>query len=229
MSKQNLVLLHGALGSSRSFDDLTNYLSSNYNLIIPDFKWHGCRSNEGHGFIMKDLVDDLEAIFQNQNIQSANVFGFSMGGYVALSLALKKPELFKKIMTLGTKLDWNPQQAENESKMLNAEKIQEKVPQFAKHLQALHAENWIHLCAQTGQMMKELGNRPLLTKDNIATIELKIRFGLGDQDNMVSLEETTAFYKALQHGELQVFPNCPHPIEKVNSQMIADSIEQFLG
>ncbi|MGM0582645.1 MAG: alpha/beta fold hydrolase [Bacteroidota bacterium] len=228
MSKKNLVLLHGALGSSKSFDALIPHLPKDFNLIVPDFKWHGSRAEADSSFNMNDLVNDLDALYQEYKIQSADVFGFSMGGYVALTLAQKKPEYFDSIMTLGTKLDWNPQQAEKESKMLNPEKIKEKVPQFAKQLESLHGENWNHLCVQTAEMMIELGINPILTKENISTIDLPVRLGLGDKDNMVSLDETVAFYKAFSNGQLQVFPNCQHPIEKVNSELVSGAIKHFI-
>ena len=227
MQKQNLILLHGALGSLKSFEHLIPHLSKDFNVIAPDLKWHGKRSQTDSDFSMLDLVADFEYLLQNENIQSAHVFGFSMGGYVALSLALKKPELFKSIMTLGTKLDWRPEQAEKEIKMLDVKKIQEKVPQFAQYLEAIHGKNWIELCQQTVNMMLDLGSNPILTKENISTIELPIRLCLGDQDQMVSLEETTDFYRALSKGELQVLPNCMHPIEKVNNEFLAQSIINF--
>ncbi|WP_296621433.1 alpha/beta fold hydrolase [Marivirga sp.] len=227
MAKKNLILLHGALGSAKSFDALIPQLSNDFNLIVPDFKGHGSRSEADAGFKMQDLVNDLEEILQKENIKSAKVFAYSMGGYVALSLALKKPDYFDSIMTLGTKLDWKAEQAERETKMLNPEKIQEKVPKFAHHLKALHGENWMHLCEQTAGMMLNLGESPILNTDNISAIDLPVRLCLGDRDNMVSLDETIAFYKALNNGQLQVFPNCPHPIEKVNSKSLAFSIANF--
>jgi len=225
--KQNLILLHGALGSSQSFDALLPYLSDDFNVFVPDIKWHGDRSEAGSVFKMQDLADDLEDIFENEQVQFTNVFGFSMGGYIALTLALKKPQYFRKVMTLGTKLDWKVEQAEKETKMLNPDKIQEKVPQFAQHLQSLHGENWSNLCRQTAGMMLDLGQQPILTSDNISTLEFPIRIGLGDKDNMVSFDETVAFYKALSQGEMQVFPNCLHPIEKVNAETLARAIMDF--
>jgi pimeloyl-ACP methyl ester carboxylesterase len=226
--KPNLILLHGALGSAQSFEKLKPLLSKDFNLIIPDLKWHGSRSTSDTGFNMQDLVEDFKDILQKENIHSASVFGFSMGGYIALALALEKPDFFKKIMTLGTKLDWKPEQAEKETKMLNPDKIQEKVPQFAKHLKNIHGENWTDLCKQTANMMLDLGQNPILTTGNIGTIDLTIRLGLGDQDHMVSFEETIAFYKSLSKGEFQVFPNCPHPIEKVDADILASSIREFI-
>jgi len=227
--KPNLILLHGALGSSNSFQSLIPELEKDFNLIVPDLRWHGTRTEEGSGFKMNDLVNDLDEIFQKNNLVNAHVFGFSMGGYVAISLALKRPELFNKIMTLGTKLDWKPEQAQKEINMLNPEKIQEKVPQFAQHLKSQHGEHWSELCRQTADMMLNLANHPILKTNTIDELEAQIRLGLGDQDHMVSLDETITFFKALQNGELQVFPKTGHPIEKVDTKFLAQSIKDFIS
>lgn len=228
MSQKNLILLHGALGSSKSFDALFPLLSDDFNLIVPDLKGHGGRANPSTSFRMNDLVEDFENLLQNEHMQATAVFGYSMGGYVALSLALRKPEFFTKIMTLGTKLDWKPEQATIETKMLNPDKIQQKVPKFAHHLEALHGDKWMNLCRQTADMMLDLGTNPILMTQNISGINFPVRLGLGDQDHMVSLEETATFYRALTVGELQVFPNCPHPIERIDVKMIANAIKDFL-
>jgi len=226
-NKPTLILLHGALGSSKSFEFLIPKLEKHFNLITPDFKWHGSRAEGGNGFKMQDLVDDLESILTKYNISNAAVFGFSKGGYVALALALQKPDLFNRIMTLGTKLDWKAEQAKQEVKMLDPEKIQEKVPQFAEHLKSQHGGNWSALCTQTAEMMLDLGSHPLLNTTNVNKLELPVRLGLGDQDHMVSLEETNAFFKALQNGQMQVFPKTKHPIERVNADLLSEAILQF--
>ena len=56
-----------------------------------------------------------------------------MGGYVALQLANKHPKYVQKIITLGTKFAWDKETAAKEVKMLNPEKIEEKIPAFAKN------------------------------------------------------------------------------------------------
>ena len=52
---------------------------------------------------------------------------------------------------------------------------------------------------------------------------------LGDRDKMVSLEETTAVYKAIPHAALAVLPNTPHALEQTDPSLIAFFIHRFLG
>ncbi len=58
-----------------------------------------------------------------------------MCDYVALYLAATTSDLLGKIANLGTKFDWNPETALKESKMLNVEQIEIKVPKFAEVLE----------------------------------------------------------------------------------------------
>ncbi|MBK7855574.1 MAG: hypothetical protein IPJ79_12335 [Bacteroidetes bacterium] len=60
------------------------------------------------------------------NIGAANIFGYSMGGYVALWLARFKPHLVQFVFTLATKLNWNEETSAKENRMLNANKMEEK-------------------------------------------------------------------------------------------------------
>ncbi|MFT5858565.1 MAG: pimeloyl-ACP methyl ester carboxylesterase [Flavobacteriaceae bacterium] len=77
-----------------------------------------------------------------------------MGGYVALSLAHQNPKLVNKIVTLGTKFDWNPSSTAKEVKLLNPSVISEKIPQFATHLEKEHAPlDWNKVVENTAKMM----------------------------------------------------------------------------
>ena len=73
-----------------------------------------------------------------------------MGGYVALGLAAEHPNRIKKVVTLGTKIDWSPEVAASMSRMFDPEKIQAKVPAFANLLAQAHAPaDWKKVCQYT--------------------------------------------------------------------------------
>lgn len=56
-------------------------------------------------------------------------------------LAEHHPQRIKKIITLATKFNWDETIAAQKIKMLNADKIEEKLPRFAAGLQKRHAPN----------------------------------------------------------------------------------------
>jgi pimeloyl-ACP methyl ester carboxylesterase len=225
---QNLLLLHGALGHAVQFEALLPLLKEKFTVYTFDFSGHGGKAMPDT-INMQHFADETAEFIKNNIGSETHIFGHSMGGYVALYMARHKMAPIGNIMTLGTKLNWSPEIAANEAKMLNTEKMKEKVPAFAQSLADIHGDNWELLCQKTAEMMVGLGNNPALTNDDFTQIENLVQLGLGDRDTMVGLEETAAAYRQLPNGRLLVMPNTHHPYNKVNIERLAYEITGFMG
>ncbi len=225
---ENIVLLHGALGSRKQFTELTDVLSKEFNVFHFDFDGHG--GMPINNLYSIDLFVEQTIKFINENeIQRPHIFGYSMGGYVGLRLVQKYPGVIKKVMTLGTKFDWTPEFAEQEVKMLDPGTIQAKVPKFAGYLEKVHtSEHWERVVRQTAQMMQKLGDNPILQEQEIGSIKNEVLIGLGDLDKMVTQEESKKVANILANGTLKIVNNCPHPIEQVNKMELAQLILNFI-
>jgi pimeloyl-ACP methyl ester carboxylesterase len=227
MSKTPLLLLHGALGSSAQWESLSRPLSGSFEIHTFDFSGHGSKPLQGT-FSMPTFALEVEKYLTEHKIANANIFGYSMGGYVALYLASQKPDLVRTIFTLGTKFLWTSDYAVQETGKLDAEKILAKVPAFAAELEKRHtASNWKEVLTNTRAMMLALGNRNLLTPDVLDKIQQPVRIGIGDRDNTVSVKEAAEVVNALSNAQLEVFPNTPHPLERVSPERLAFSIKEF--
>ncbi|MGE0568130.1 MAG: alpha/beta fold hydrolase [Bacteroidia bacterium] len=224
----DIILLHGAIGASDQLIPLSNQLTSlGYKCHLLDFSGHG-RKSIADSLSIEQFSNELNAIIESKNLVQPHVFGYSMGGYVALYLANKQPERLGKIITLGTKFHWNEEIAKVESKKLNPEKILEKVPKFAAILEKRHGSKWKELLHQTALMMEGLGKEPLLTVSIYNSIANKVLIGLADSDEMVSLEETVNVRKAIQSSSMFILPSTKHPIETVNIDLLSSIIENFI-
>ena len=167
---------------------------------------------------------------QERGIEQTDIFGYSMGGYVGLYLARHHPARVGRLFTLATKFDWNPDGAAREAAMLNPEKMQQKVPQFYAALQQRHSPNNLdELLHRTAAMMTALGEQPEVTLQDLAQIQTPVRVGVGDRDQMVSIEETVQIFRQIPNGQLAVLPATPHPIEKVPLPRLAAEIQEFFG
>lgn len=225
-----LLLLHGALGAKSQFEPLLPLLPAQ----VPVFSFN----LEGHGgeqmpegpfrieFFVQQLLDWLEA----RGISSVNVFGFSMGGYVALEAARQKPERFNKVFTLATKFSWSPEAAMHETSRLRPDVISEKLPAFAQVLANRHSpQDWEDVMRRTAEMMLHLGQVPLLTPEQLKQVTVPVRIAVGDRDQMVTVEETLAVLDQVAQAEFQVFPNTKHPLEQVDWPMLAQAIGHFFN
>ena len=89
-----LLLLHGFTGSAATWEPLQRALADAYDAIAPSLLGHG-RSDAPRDparYAMEECVADLVALLDALGVGRAAVLGYSMGGRVALRLALAAPE-----------------------------------------------------------------------------------------------------------------------------------------
>ena len=230
MAKPQLVLLHGALGAKSQFEPWLPLLEDNFQIHCLDFEGHGSQPFSDRQFAIAHFAENLSDFLTQHDIQKANIFGYSMGGYVALYLASRQPERFAKIFTFASKFHWTPESAEKEAKMLDVETILKKVPKFADMLAKRHYGNdWQGHLSRTALMMKALGESPALGPNDFANVLTPTRLGIGDRDKMVTFEETVTVYRQIQGAEFQVLPQTPHPLEKIDPERICQEITSYFS
>jgi pimeloyl-ACP methyl ester carboxylesterase len=217
-----ILLLHGALGAQSQLGPLKAVLEKQGRTVYSlDFSGHAGVPFSASGFSIETFAEDIFLFLKRRNIPKADIFGYSMGGYVAVWLAYIYPQKVGRIITLGTKFDWSEASAERETKKLDPEKIAIKVPAFARVLERRHApNNWKELLHKTSAMMTELGKNPLLSEDILKSIPHKITVCLGDTDDMADRAYSEAVAGLLPHGDFRLLENTPHPIEKVDTDML---------
>jgi esterase/lipase len=219
---------HGALGSSADLDKLAEALQKeNYTVFTFSFSGHGNTDFETD-FDIKQFTLELQQFILKNALVQPSVIGFSMGGYVALNLARRSPEIIDKIITLGTKFNWSKEVVEKEVKLLDAEVMLTKVPAFAKSLELKHGEKWKTLLLRTAELMRDISVNNYLNSESLKTIQNKTLVGLGDKDQMVSLEETISVYRSLPKANMYILPNTKHPIEQLNSTLFVAVIKDYL-
>jgi pimeloyl-ACP methyl ester carboxylesterase len=230
VSRANLLLLHGALGSKSQFSSLIPLLEETFHIHTLDFEGHGSSPLRDRAFRDEHFAENVLDYLNENSIQSVSVFGYSMGGHVGLYLARKHPDRIHRIFTLATKFLWTPENIDREASSLDAEKILKKAPHFAKVLQDRHAvSGWKNVLQKTREMFYEFRESNSLPIEELRQIHHVVRIGVGDRDSMVNIEESVQVYRSLPQGELQIFPNTPHPLEKVPVSYLVSSMVGFFG
>lgn len=222
----HLILLHGALGDVTIFEPLKEELSRYFTIHTPLFSGHGNSELPEDGVTIEKYTEELKEFIQKENLNNVYVFGHSMGGYVALCYALENPGNLNSIMTLGTKFNWTEEQAVKESKMLNPDVIEEKVPKYAELLEVQHGLKWKELLPAIAEMMVGLAKNPPL-KGKVSTINIPVQIMVGDKDHMVTLEESIKVYRSLPNAKLAVLPDTKHPMDKVRPNLLLNLMKNF--
>jgi pimeloyl-ACP methyl ester carboxylesterase len=232
--KPHLFLLPGALGVSTHYHRLAGQLQSHYHIHTPDYSGHGGTPISENAFTIEGCAREISKWIDDYCHDDAPVYvcGHSLGGYAALLACLRGENRIKAVMTVGTKFHWNPEFAQGEVKMLNPEFLLAKAPDFAADLQARHAahddaDRWKLLLTMTADMMMDLGSNPPFNGETLSKINIPVKICVGDKDRMVTIDESTAAWKAIPGAQFCVLPATPHQVERVSAERLTFEIRSF--
>jgi len=227
---QDILLLHGAIGAKDQLDPLAERLCAAYRVHTLNFSGHGGVPFEKEGFSIPLFAAGVLSYLRENKISSTHIFGYSMGGYVAMFLARHHPGSIGKVITLATKFHWDETIAAKEIKMLDADTIFDKLPSFANQLALRHSPNdWKLVLEKTRNMLLGLGKQNALQAEDYKRIAAPCLLLLGDKDKMITAGETIAVQQALLHGEFRSLPGIPHPIEQVDEAMLSSLVAEFVN
>ncbi len=226
---QKTILLHGALGSESDLTPLAGaLLRRNITPLSFSFSGHG-KTPFSDRFEITQFCTELENFISMNDLRPATIFGYSMGGYVALCSALRNTEQIARVITLGTKFDWSEASVAKETRMLDPELTQQKVPAFAAMLHQKHGDNWKDLMRATAEMMRKISSDNTLHPEALKRISQKVMIGLADHDQMVSSEETIAVYRQLPDATMYMLPGTKHQLETADPDLLAEIIIRQSG
>lgn len=94
-----VILIHGLLGSSSNLHSFARQLEQDYWVFVPDLRNHG-KSPHAEAMSYPAMAQDLLALMDAQDIESAAFVGHSMGAKVAMWLALNYPEKVDRLMSI---------------------------------------------------------------------------------------------------------------------------------
>lgn len=129
-----LVMLHGLFGSGDNLGGIARLLEADFRILLVDLRNHG-RSAHAASMTYSEMATDVFAAMDAAGIDQAHVFGHSMGGKVAMRMALTHPARVRSLV-VG---DIAPvQYGANHSRILEGmQAVADAAPQDRKGAEAL--------------------------------------------------------------------------------------------
>ncbi len=92
-----LIILHGFFASSRNWRQIAQRLAAKFHVYVPDMRNHGASP---HHPLMDypSMTADLLQFMDEQGLETTNLLGHSMGGKIAMWLALTSPNKVNKLI-----------------------------------------------------------------------------------------------------------------------------------
>lgn len=242
-----VVLIHGFTLDHTMWDSQRETLGSIYRVIAPDLRGHG-RSAAPEGiYPIDDLADDVVELLDRLKISEPVVLGgLSMGGYVALSIAVRHPKRLRGLMLLNTRAAADtPETAQvREDLALQIDATGDVTPVVATMLPKLFGPTSRStrgdLVERTGEVMRRSPARGVsgslrgmaVRPDRVADlrrITLPTLVMAGAADALIPVEESRLMAGALPNAELAIIPDAGHLAPLENPGAANAAILRFLG
>jgi len=195
-----LLLLHGGLGSIDMFRPVLPTLAKGRRLIAVDLHGHGRTTLGDRPISLVDMGEDMAAILNKLGTAQVDVFGYSLGGGVALRLAVQHPEMVRRLALVsagyaqdGFYPEMLPMQAQVGAAM--AEHMKD-TPMYKSYVAvAPKPEDFPRLLDRMGELMR----KPYDWSEDVKKLTMPVMLVYGDSD-MYRPEHIVKFYQLLGGG-----------------------------
>ena len=199
-----LVLVHGGGSTIQSnFEKIIPLLAKNRKIIAVELQAHGRTSDRNADLSFEQDADDVAALLKNLNIEKADFFGFSNGGTTTLQIAIRHPEIVKK-MVLGSALakrngvpEWFwgfMAQAKLENMPEQLKTAYKRVSPDSTGLQIMHDRD-----------AKRMVNFKDIPDGQLKAIKVPALIIIGDKD-IITPEHAIELHRQIANSELAIIP-----------------------
>jgi pimeloyl-ACP methyl ester carboxylesterase len=219
-----LVLLHGGLGSVEDFAMQIPALAKHFRVIAFERSGHGHTADTNEMFTFGSMVDQTATFIEALGPETVNVVGWSDGAIVALLLAISRPDLVRKVVSVSGLVDAMVQSAETRRW------IESATPEsFPRNIVRRYGETSpdvpAHFPVVLGKTKKLWLTEPHIRSEDLARIKAPTMVMASDKED-IPIEHSVEIFRAIRGAQLCIIPGATHFLmsekpELVNCAMLA--------
>ena len=230
-----LILLHGGFGSVEMFGPNVELLAAGRQVIGVDLQSHGRSPAADRPMRFETMADDIAALMRSLALERAAIMGFSLGGAVALRMAIQHPDMVQRLVLVSTvfkRRGWHPEMTAGMDAMgpETAGFLMQSPMYQAYQRIAPRVEDWQVLVQQVTEAMKIDYD----WSDDIPGLSMPVMLVVGDADGLPP-SHTVEFFSLLgggrrdanwdrsgmTHHRLAILPGATHYDININAALSA--------
>jgi pimeloyl-ACP methyl ester carboxylesterase len=217
-----VVFLHGGMSSSASMlRSIGPGLTEHYRICAFDRRGHGRTADTPEPFSY-DLMADEAIAFLEYLARPAHLVGHSDGGVVALLVALRRPDLLRRVVAIGANYHFNGLRPYEDFALEGP-----GFDQWAESFAAISPDGIEHARTVAEKTVRLMRTEPTLTTSDLATISVPVLVMASD-DEPIELDHTCSLYESIPHAELAIIPGTSHAMLKERTKASVGIIHHFL-
>jgi pimeloyl-ACP methyl ester carboxylesterase len=217
-----LVLLHPGGADARSWAPSLDALAARLHVFTPERRGHG-RTSDVEGPITYELMaQDTVAFLEHAVGGPAHLVGWSAGASVALHVALRRPELARRVVLISGvyhRDGWIPSAIDPD---LDPPDV------LVRGYAELSPDGPEHFPVVWAKLARMNWEEPTLTTSDLSRVTSRTLVMLGDDDE-VTLEHAIAMYRGLPEAELAVVPGTSHGLLYEKPALCNATVVDFLA
>ena len=235
-----MLLLPGALsGIGTAFGRIIPLLSAFRKLIAVEFQGYGHTADlPDRELSYEHFTDDIIELLQHLDIPETDIFGYSTGAGVALQVAIRRPDLVRKLVLASASYKTSGRHPDLKS-LFSPDFMEQALKGSTYETEYLNSSpnpaNWPNQLAKVRQFEQQLQDWP---EEEISSIKAPVLIITGDAD-IIQPEHSVALYKMLGGGtlgelsmptsRLAILPGTMHTLLTQQTDLLMAMIPDFLN
>ena len=209
-----LILLHGNGQSTNYFVHQMDFFAPRYRVIAIDTRGHGKSPRGDSPYDFRQFAEDLHDFMDSQGIEKAHLLGFSDGGNIALTFALRYPERVEKLILNGANLSpWGVP-------------LHTQLPIVLTYWKLAVPALFDPKARAKRERFNLMVHHPHIDPADLAGLTLRTLVIAGEHD-MIADRHTRKIHRSLPNAKLVILPG-DHFIASKNSEQFNREVQEFL-
>ncbi len=233
---QAVIYLHGANGAMQ-VQPFMNELAKDFDLLVPEHPGFGYSDEPDWLENVQDLAYFYLDFLKEQKLDTVHVIGSSLGGWLAMEMAIREPSRFKSLVLVGTAgvrvpdilpgdiFLWSPEQMVRNTffDQAIAEKMLSTPPTTAEEQDAQLKNR--HTVAKLAWQPRLFD--PFLAKW-LHRIDMPVKLVWGENDKIMPLAVGRMLAELLPQASLETYENCGHLPQVERALEFSASVKKFI-
>lgn len=239
-----ILFINGLSSDLTRKEAFLDELKKHFKLIAFDMRGVGRSGNPKEPFTIEDNADDAYELINHVGLEKTNVVGFSMGGSVAINLALKYPKAVNKLILMSTipawgrPYDFSKRGRESFSERNISEKFFEEMFYLlhgSKHVKTASVEDYVKLSANPkypqsadayAKQLKACEGFDLM--DRVSEIKHETLIVTGDEDGLIDPRNSLWMHEHLANSKIIVYKGVGHMVPDEVTEKVVEDVGSFL-
>jgi 3-oxoadipate enol-lactonase len=244
--KETIVFSHGLLWSGAMFAKQVAALKNRYRIITYDHRGQGQTEVSKDGYDMDTLTNDALELIKALEAAPCHFAGLSMGGFVAMRLAIRHPELLKSVILMETSADPEPEENRPKYRMLGLIEryisIKLVSPRVMNIMFSKTFMNDPNRAAERAEWKRRMESSDpvgiyralmgVITRQSVyeqlGKINLPTLVMVGDEDVATVPAKAERIHAAIKGSKLVYIPQAGHTSSVEQGEQLSKEIEDFL-